>query len=203
MLRPPRIVIAMLLVSIVATLSPRASSALAVGSGGYAGPRYTASTDFPTTIALMNTGGGPERFSPKWALRKLVGQKVTDEEIAALNASYGPPDVNAFFIVFKFAMDDAARLEREKRVVYPPPALSGRRLAVQIFQDATVGGAPRTGYLFDHLFTQQVTDRVMRDIDRKFGAPRDARFQRVGNQVLFDLARAIGTRSVVAVADGT
>ncbi len=202
MLHPSRIARVLLLALIAVTLSPRASSALSGGYAGYAGPRYTASTDFPTTIALMNMGGGPERFSPKWALRKLVGQKIADEEVAMLNSAYGPPDVNSFFEVFKFAMDDAARLEREKRVVYPRPALSGRRLATQVFQDATVGGAPRTGYLFDHLFTQQVTDRVMRDIDIRFGARQNATFQRVGNQVLFDLARAIGTRNV-ALADGT
>jgi len=193
-----RMRVAAVLALVLATLVPSVCEA----RGGYGGPRYTASTDFPTTIALLDAGGGPERFSPAWALRKLVGHKLVDDEIATLNASYGPPDVREFFTVFKFAMDDAARLERDYRVHYPPPALSGPRLASQVFRDGVVGRRLETGYLFDHLFTPRVTDRVLSDIDRVYGSRDDENFQRIGDALFVDLARVSGIHNIeIASAD--
>jgi hypothetical protein len=166
------------------------------GMDRFGGPVYEKSTDLPTTIALINAGGGPGNFSAATALTALVGAKLTNAEIAKLSVRYGKPAVDSFITVFNFAVNDAAKIAKDDDVKFPAPALSGEKLASQIVQDGTVNNTFYTGYMLDHLVTHKIHDQVMGDIDAKFGAPADANYHKVSNQAFYDIAQALGDRSV-------
>jgi hypothetical protein len=170
-----------------------------MGSGmdRFGGPTYTKSPDLPTTIALVDAGGGPGRFSTVAALTSLVGAELTNKEVAKLTAQYGKESVGSFVTVFDFAVDDAAKIAIAAGVKFPAPQLSGQKLAAQIVRDGTVDGTFWTGYMLDHLVTHTIHDQVMDDIDAKFGAPADANYHKIWNQAMYDLAQALGAKSVM------
>lgn len=167
------------------------------GMDRFGGPTYTKSTDLPTTIAFVNAGGGPGKFSTSTALTALVGADVTNKEVAKLTTQYGKPAVDSFITVFSYAVNDATKIATADGIAFPSPALSGDKLAGQIVQDGTANGTFQTGYLLDHLLTHKIHDQVMGDIDAKYGAAADANYHKISNQAMYDIAQALGDKSVM------
>ena len=155
------------------------------------------SPDLPSTIAFVNAGGGPGKFSTVAALTALVGADLTGKEVAKLTSQYGKESVTSFVTVFNFAVDDATKIAIADGVKFPAPGLSGKKLAAQLVGDGTVKGTFWTGYMLDHLVTHKIHDQTMDDIDAKYGAAADANYHKVSNQALFDLAQALGAKSVM------
>jgi len=167
------------------------------GMDRYGGPSYAKSPDLPSTIAFVNAGGGPGKFSTVAALTALVGADLTGKEVAKLTSQYGKESVTSFVTVFNFAVDDATKIAIADGVKFPAPGLSGKKLAAQLVGDGTVKGTFWTGYMLDHLVTHKIHDQTMDDIDAKYGAAADANYHKVSNQALFDLAQALGAKSVM------
>jgi hypothetical protein len=167
------------------------------GMDRFGGPTYTKSTDLPTTIAFVNAGGGPGKFSTATALTALVGADVTSKEVAKLTTQYGKPAVDSFVTVFSYAVNDATKIATADGIAFPAPALSGDKLAGQIIRDGTADGTFETGYLLDHLLTHKIHDQVMGDIDAKYGAAADASYHKISNQAMYDIAQALGDKNVM------
>jgi len=167
------------------------------GMDRYGGPAYTQSPDLSSTIAFVNAGGGPGKFSTVKALTALVGPDLTNKEVAKLTSQYGKASVGSFVTVFNFAVNDAAKIAIADGVKFPAPELSGDKLAAQLVGDGTVKGTFWTGYMLDHLVTHKIHDQTMADIDAKYGASADANYHKISNQALYDLAQALGAKSVM------
>jgi hypothetical protein len=163
----------------------------------YGGPTYTNSTDLPTTIAFLDAGGGPGTFSAPTALAALAGQKWATDEMTKLDTQYGQTEVQSFVAVFDFTMDDANKIATQSGIAFPQPALSGQPLAAQLISDGTARGTFWTGYLLGHLVTPPIESRVLDDVDSKFGTEADANYHKISNQMMYDLAQAIGKKYVM------
>jgi hypothetical protein len=50
--------------------------------------------------------------------------------------------------------------------------------------------------MLDKAISHNIHERVMDDIDRKFGLTADADYHRISNQAMYDLAHALGAKSV-------
>jgi hypothetical protein len=178
-----------------------ASAAMMAGSDDrFGGLTYTKSPDLSTTIALVNAGGGPGKFSAATALTALVGAKLTDAELAKLTQEYGKASVDSFVTVFNYAVNDAAAIATKDGVTFPSPRLSGEKLAKQIVADGTEDGTFWTGYMLDHLVTHKIHNQTMTDIDAKFGAAADENYHKISNQAFYDIAQALGDKSVAVAA---
>ena len=114
-----------------------------------------------------------------------MGADLTGKEVAKLTSQYGKESVTSFVTVFNFAVDDATKIAIADGVKFPAPGLSGKKLAAQLVGDGTVKGTFWTGYMLDHLVTH------------KIHAAADANYHKVSNQALFDLAQALGAKSVM------
>ena len=167
------------------------------GMDRYGGGTYTKSPDLPSTIAFVNAGGGPGKFSTVTALTALVGSDLTNKEVAKLTSQYGKDSVDSFVTVFNFAVNAAAKIAIADGVKFPEPGLSGQKLAAQLVHDGTTIGTFWTGYMLDHLVTHKIHDQTMDDIDAKYGASADANYHKLSNQAMYDLAQALGAKSVM------
>ncbi len=167
------------------------------GMDRFGGPTYTGSPDLATTIALVQAGGGAGNFSTAKALTALVGADLTNQEVAKLTKQYGKPNVDSFITVFSFAVNDAAKIAIADGVKFPAATLSGKKLAAQVVADGTTGGTFWTGYMLDHLVTHKIHNQTMDDIDAKYGATADANYHKISNQAMYDLAQALGAKSVM------
>jgi hypothetical protein len=167
------------------------------GMDRYGGPTYTKSPDLPSTIAFVDAGGGPGNFSTVKALTALVGADLANKEVGKLTSQYGKESVDSFVTVFNFAVDDAVKIATADGVKFPAPGLEGKKLAAQLVQDGTVNGTFWTGDMLDHLVTHKIHDQVMNDIDAKYGAAADANYHKISNQAMYDLAQALGAKSVM------
>jgi hypothetical protein len=174
-----------------------AQGTMSSGMDRYGGPSYTGAPDLAAAISLVQAGGGAGSFSTAKALTAMVGTDLTTKEVAKLTKQYGKSDVDSFVTVFSFAVNDAAKLAIAAGVKFPEPSLSGKKLAGQLVADGTTGGTFWTGYMLDHLVTHKIHNQVMDDIDAKYGATADANYHKISNQAMYDLAQALGAKSVM------
>jgi hypothetical protein len=54
--------------------------------------------------------------------------------------------------------------------------------------------------MLDHLVTHKIHDQTMTDIDAKFGAAADENYHKISNQAFYDIAQALGDKSVAVAA---
>jgi hypothetical protein len=54
--------------------------------------------------------------------------------------------------------------------------------------------------MLDHVVSQKIHAAVMDDIDAKFGTVADANYHLISNQAHFDLAQALGAKTVKLAA---
>jgi hypothetical protein len=56
------------------------------------------------------------------------------------------------------------------------------------------------GYLFDHALSHGIHNQVMDDTDAKYGSAYDANYHAITNQAFYDVAQALGDKSVQLAA---
>lgn len=166
----------------------------------YGGPTYLQAPNLQATAALVKAGGGAQDFSIETALKSMVGDKLVDAEVAKLTKQYGAKAVTEWVNGFDFAVDDAVKVATKDGVILPaaPTDLSGAKLAAALVQ---AGVDPKTnvywsGLMYDKALSHGIHDKVMDDIDAKYGATQDLVVHKITNQAMYDLAQALGAKNV-------
>ena len=170
------------------------------GLKGGDGETYTGAPDLQAAISLVTAGGPPGNFSIVKALTALAGAETANAEVAKLTKQYGSAKVGSFVAVQNFAVNDAVKIATEAGVKFPSPELTGGALAKRVVGLGLVNGTYYEGTQLDHLVTHGIHERVMADIDAKFGAAADANYHRIADQAHYDLAHALGVTSVKLAA---
>lgn len=164
----------------------------------YGGPVYDGAPALPVTVALVVAGGGPEHFSLVTALNHMLGTATVNAEVAKLTKQYGKHRVGEWVSGIDFAVNDTLRIVKEKHIQLPAPApLSGVELAKTLVSAGTTpDNTFWAGYLFDHALSHGIHMQVMDDTDVKYGAAYDANYHAITNQAFYDVAQALGDKSV-------
>ncbi len=79
---------------------------------------------------------------------------------------------------------------------FPEPTLKGADLAKRVVTLGIVNGTYYEGTQLDHLVTHAIHEKVMGDIDAKYGVEADANYHKIADQAHYDLAQALGAKSV-------
>ena len=166
------------------------------GTAGGDGVPYTGAPDLQAAISLVTAGGQPGHFSLVKALTALAGPKLANAEVAKLTKQYGSANVASFVAVQNYAVDDAVKKSLAAGVKFPKPALHGAALAMRVVKLGLEGGTYYEGVQLDHLITHDTHEAVMADLDLKFGAAADGNYHRIADQAHYDLAQALGAKSV-------
>ncbi|GAC1424714.1 MAG: hypothetical protein NVSMB5_18820 [Candidatus Velthaea sp.] len=166
------------------------------GKAGGDGVDYTGAPDLQAAISLVTAGGAPGHFSLVKALTALAGAATAKAEVAKLTKQYGAAKVGSFVAVQNFAVNDAVKKALAAGVKFPTPALKGAELATQVVKDGLVDGTYYEGTQLDHLVTHAIHESVMDDIDAKYGKAADGNYHRIANQAHYDLAQALGAKTV-------
>jgi hypothetical protein len=170
------------------------------GRTGGDGTAYTGAPDLQAAISLVTAGGTPGSFSITTALANLVGADAAKAEVAKLTKQYGAAAVGSFVEVQNFAVDDAVKIALAAGVKFPQPTLKGKDLAVRVVELGLVDGTYYEGTQLDHLVTHAIHEKVMGDIDAKYGAAADANYHKIADQAHYDLAQALGATTVKLAA---
>ncbi len=166
------------------------------GTMGGDGVAYTGAPDLQAAISLVTAGGAPGSFSITTALTSLVGADAANAEVAKLTQQYGSAAVGSFVEVQNFAVDDAVRIATAAGVKFPEPTLKGADLAKRVVGLGLVKGTYYEGTQLDHLVTHAIHEQVMGDIDAKYGVAADANYHKIADQAHYDLAQALGAKTV-------
>ena len=170
------------------------------GTAGGDGVTYKGAPDLQAAISLVTAGGAPGHFSIVKALTALAGAKTANAEVAKLTKQYGAPAVASFVAVQNFAVNNAVAVATKAGVKFPSPAVHGTALAVRVVKLGLVGGTYYEGTQLDHLVTNGIHETVMGHIDGKFGVAADANYHRIADQAHYDLAQALGAKTVKLAA---
>lgn len=164
----------------------------------FGGPVYDGKPALAVTVALVEAGGGPRHFSLVTALDHMLGEKTVKAEVAKLTRQYGAHRVNAWVKVMNFYVDDTLKIVQAKGIKLPPPAdLTGAELAKTLVRAGTDDkDVFWAGYLFDHAVSHPIHNQLMNDADAKFGAKWDANAHAITNQAFYDVAQALGDKTV-------
>ena len=170
------------------------------GQMGADGIPYNGAPDLLAASSLVAAGGAAEHFSIVAALRSLAGNKIANAELLKLTRQYGPGKVASFVKVQNFAVDEAVRDATTAGVTFPAPTLSGTVLAVRITKHGLQDGTYYEGAMLDKLVSHTIHEAVMDSIDAQYGAAADANYHRIADQAHYDLAQALGAKSVKLAA---
>jgi len=181
------------------TGSMAAEHGMPPGGDGYA---FTGKPDLAATISLVKAGGGPTNFSIATALTALVGPELTTAEVNKLTKQYGKAAVGNFITVQNFAVTQSAATAIAAGVKFPDANISGKTLAARLVGLGVPGnrGAFLTGTMLDHLVTHGIHESTMAAIDAKYGPKLDANYHQISNQAFYDLAQALGAKTVKLAA---
>lgn len=184
-----------------AALALVATGAFAQGSGTnmFGGPIYSGAPALNVTAALVKAGGGAEHFSFAKALVSMLGEKTVNAEVAKLTKEYGKDQVNTFITGMDYAVNDALKVATAQGVKLPaaPAHLRGKALANTLVVAGTApDGVWWSGYLFDHALSHGIHNQVMDDINKNVSTEADMTTHKLLNQAMFDVAHALGHKSV-------
>lgn len=168
------------------------------GTNRFGGPVYHGKPALAVTVALVQAGGGPGHFSLVTALDHMLGKETVKAEVTKLTKQYGTHRVHAWVEVMNFYVEDTLKIAKAKGIDLPPPAdLSGAELARTLVTAGTDDkGVFWAGYLFDHAVSHPIHNQLMNDADARFGAKWDANAHAITNQAFYDVAQALGDKSV-------
>jgi hypothetical protein len=169
---------------------------MAEGTPGGDGMPYTGAPDLQATVSLVVAGGPIGHFSLVKALTALAGAATANAEVAKLTKEYGAAKVTSFVNVQNFAVDDAVKRATAAGVKFPAPTLKGAELAKRLTMLGLENGTYYEGVMLDHILTHAIHEEVMVDIDNKFGEAADANYHRIADQAHYDLAQALGAKTV-------
>jgi hypothetical protein len=171
-----------------------------VGLAGADGVPYKGAPDLQAAISLVTAGGAPGHFSIVKAITALAGAKTANAEVAKLTKQYGADKVASFVAVQNFAVNDAVAVATKAGVKFPSPTVHGAALAVRVTKLGLINGTYYEGVMLDHLVTNGIHETVMGHIDGKFGAAADGNYHRIADQAHYDLAQALGAKTVKLAA---
>ena len=171
-----------------------------VGLAGADGIPFKGTPDLQAAISLVTAGGAPGHFSIVKALTALAGAKTANAGVAKLTKQYGAPKVASFVAVQNFAVNDAVAVATKAGVKFPSPTVHGTALAVRVTKAGLINGTYYEGVMLDHLVTNGIHETVMGHIDGKFGAAADGNYHRIADQAHYDLAQALGAKTVKLAA---
>lgn len=168
------------------------------GTDRYGGQSYTGAPNLPVTVAFVMAGGGPQNFHFKNALVSMAGTDLITAEVGKLETQYSKAAVAQWLTTWDFAVGDALRQVRALGIMLPTPAtLKGHALASALVSAGVANdGEFWTGRMLDELISHKIHNQAMDDIDAKYGEPVDASYHKITNQAMFDLAQALGAKSV-------
>ena len=158
----------------------------------FSGPGvYTGPPALPVTLSMIVAGGGPSNFQTMTLVKTLAGAK-TDAEVASLKAKFGAEKVAHFVTIFPFVVSDALRIVKAKGVALPstpnPDPKNGEALAGALWAAGQTGNGFNVEVMLDRAVSHPIHDRVMTDIDAKYGVAQDADYHAVLTQAMHDLA---------------
>lgn len=162
----------------------------------YAGPVYNGKPMLKVTAALVNAGGGPANFSTAKAVTAIAGEKLTNEEVAKLTKQYGQDKVGEWLKVGDFAVADALKIATAAGVKLPASNTTDTALGAQLVKLGLSKNTFYVEYMLDKLLSHGIHNKVMDDIDVKFGQAADASYHKISNQAYYDLAHAMGMNKV-------
>jgi hypothetical protein len=172
--------------------------------GRFGGPVYTGAAALDVTAALVAAGGGAANYSTATALTSMVGKDTVNAEVAKLSKQYGQDKVTQWLKTFDFAVTDALKIATNAGVKLPAPApLQGKDLAVGLVKAGLdKDGAFQIELLLDKAVSHNIHVAVMNDIDKNaaFGKGDDLTYHLISNQAFYDLAQALGAKSVKIAA---
>jgi hypothetical protein len=186
---------------IVATLAAATLSYGAVAQAHahsrYGGSSYEGNPALNVTASLVKAGGGAAKYSTAQALTSMVGSKLVTAEVGKLTKQYGKAKVASWISVGNFAVKDALAVATKAGVKLPAGNLSGKKLASTLVNAGLEkDGTFNVELLLDKAVTHKIHEQVMDDIDKKFGATADANYHKISNQAFYDLAHALGAKTV-------
>jgi hypothetical protein len=167
----------------------------------YGGPIYSGAPALAVTAALVAAGGGPAKYSTATALTTMLGAATVKAEVGKLSAQYGAANVTQWLKTFDFAVGDSLKIATAKGIKLPAadPKMTGKALATTL---ATAGTAPdgtfQIEFLLDKAVSHGIHVQVMNDIDanKAFGKKADLQYHEISNQAFYDVAQALGAKSV-------
>jgi len=165
--------------------------------GRYGGSIYAGKPQLNVTASVIKAGGGAAHFSTNKLLPALAGQNLAKAEVAKLTKQYGKAKIATFIKVNDFAIRDAVNIATKAGIKLPAANLSGKSLAATLVkQGLEKDGTFNVELTFDKLLSHHIHNRVMDDIDKKFGGSADADYHKILNQMFYDLAHALGLKNV-------
>lgn len=169
------------------------------GNNWFGGPVYNGKPDLAATAALLKAGGGAEDFDFSRALVAMLGKDAVDKEVARLTKRYGKQAVNDYVNGMTFVVKDGLKQATEQGIKLPdaPADLTGTRLTTAVVEAGTApGGTFWSGYLFDHMISHALHNKVMADVDARFGQSFDGNTHKIDNQAMYDVAQTLGRKDV-------
>ncbi len=164
--------------------------------GRYGGSSYAGKPALTVTASLVKAGGGAH-FSTATALTSMVGAKLVKAEVAKLTKQYGAAKVASWLQVGDYAVKDSLRIATKAGVKLPAANLSGKQLASTLVKAGLEkDGTFNIELMLDKAVTHAIHEKTMDDIDHKFGGTADANYHKISNQAFYDLAQALGAKSV-------
>ncbi len=172
------------------------------GGDRFGGPSFKGAPNLAATAALVKAGGGAANFSTATALTSMVGGPTVSKEVAKLTKQYGKAETTQFLKTFDYAVTDSLKVATAAGVKLPAPApVMGKALAAAVVKSGTTSdGTFWTGWMLDHAVSNKIHDKVMDDIDKKYGVAADANYHKISNQAFYDLAQALGATNVKLAA---
>jgi hypothetical protein len=165
--------------------------------GRYGGSSYEGKPALAVTASLVQAGGGAAKYSTAAALTSMIGKKLTDAEVAKLTKQYGKAKVASWLQVGDFAVKDSLQIATKAGVKLPAPTLKGKALAsALVMAGLEKDNTFNVELTLDKAVTHAIHEKVMDDIDRKFGGTADANYHKISNQAFYDLAQALGVKKV-------
>jgi hypothetical protein len=170
--------------------------------GRFGGPVYTGPPALNVTAALVAAGGGPAKFSTATALTAMLGAATVKAEVAKLTKQYGAAEVASWLKTFDFAVADSLKIATAAGVKLPAadPKMTGKLLATTLVTAGTAkDGTFQIELLLDKAVSHKIHVQVMNDIDKApgLGKKADLDYHTVSNQAFYDVAQALGAKSVM------
>jgi hypothetical protein len=186
--------------TLIPTLTLLALASLAGAQGmqmsRYSGPVYSGTPMLTVTSSLVKAGGGA-KFSTAKAVVSIAGKDLTNKEVAKLTKQYGKEKVGDWIKVGDFAVVDALKIATAAGVKLPKANLKGVKLGAELVKlGLDKDGTFNVEFMLDKLLSHKIHDKVMDDIDAKFGQAADANYHKISNQAYYDLAQALGKKTV-------
>lgn len=169
--------------------------------GRFGGPVYDGAPALTVTAALVKAGGGPASFFTAKALVSMLGAVTVNAEVGKLSKQYGKDEVGTWLKTFDFAVADSLKIATAAGVTLPdaPGDLTGAKLAQTLVSAGTASdGTFQIEFLLDKAVSHKIHVQAMNDIDanKDLGKLADLRYHQISNQAFYDVAQALGMKSV-------